>query len=114
MTGGIAAIVDLGGFDLLLRVHLSVAPASVISFCTAALINYRLTSQFVFGHIATIQGFGLFVLAALTGLTVNVGVTLAGVCVLGLFPPLAKLLGIGTAFLVNFGLNAGVVFRSKA
>ena len=113
MTGGIAAVVDLGGFDLLLKANLSVAPASVISFCTAALINYRLTSQFVFGHIATIQGFGLFLLAALIGLTVNVGVTLAGVWVLGLFPPLAKMLGIGTAFLVNFGLNAGVVFRNK-
>jgi putative flippase GtrA len=38
---------------------------------------------------------------------------LAGVWVLGLLPPLAKMLGIGTAFLVNFGLNAGVVFRNK-
>jgi putative flippase GtrA len=67
----------------------------------------------VLGLDARIQESVIFFLTALIGLTVNVGVTLAGVWVLGLFPPLAKMLGIGTAFLVNFSLNAGVVFRNK-
>lgn len=59
VTGGIVAIGDLGGFNLLIRANLSIAPASVVSFCTAALVNYRLTSRLVFSHHATIQGFGL-------------------------------------------------------
>jgi putative flippase GtrA len=113
VTGGIAAVVDLGCFDLLIKGGLSIAPASVVSFCAAALVNYRLTSQFVFSHDATIHGFALFLLAALTGLSVNVGVTLAGVSFFGLPPLIAKLVGIGAAFLVNFGLNVRVVFRAK-
>lgn len=56
----------------------------------------------------------LFLFAALTGLTANVGVTLAGVYFLGLPPLFAKLVGIGTAFLVNFGLNVRIVFPPKA
>jgi putative flippase GtrA len=113
VTGGIAAVVDLGGFDLLMKADFNIAPASVVSFCAAALVNYRLTSHYVFGRDATIQGLALFLLAALTGLTVNVGATLAGVSLVGLPPLVAKLVGIGTAFLVNFGLNIRIVFRAK-
>ena len=113
VTGGIAAVVDAGGFALLINAKLNIALAGTISFCAAALVNYRLTSQFVFGRDATIHGFTLFMFAALTGLTINVGVTLGGVYFLGLPPVVAKLAGIGTAFLINFGLNVGIVFRAK-
>jgi putative flippase GtrA len=113
ITGGIAAVVDTGGFALLINAKLNIALAGVISFCTAALVNYRLTSQFVFSREITIHGFTLFLFAALTGLTINVGVTVAGVYFFGLPPVAAKLAGIGTAFLINFGLNVGIVFRTK-
>jgi putative flippase GtrA len=114
VTAGIAAIIDAGGFALLLSAKLSVAAAAVVSFGVAALVNYRPTSRFVFSRSATIHGFPLFLLAALIGLTVNVGVTLAGVFFFGLPPLVAKLVGIGTAFLLNFGLNVRFVFRTKA
>ena len=86
----------------------------ILSFCIAALVNYGLSSRFVFAHSATAQGFALFFVAALIGLSVNLGVTLAGVYLAGLVPIVAKIVGIGTAFLVNFALNLLVVFRPSA
>jgi len=111
VTGGIAAIVDAGGFALLLGAGLAVAAAGTLSFCIAALVNYGLSSRFVFARGATAQGFALFFVAALIGLSVNLGITLAGVYLAGLPPIVAKIAGIGTAFLVNFALNLLVVFR---
>jgi putative flippase GtrA len=64
----------------------------------------------VFARSASAPGFALFFVAALIGLSVNLGVTLAGVYLAGL-PPIV---GIGTAFLVNFALNLLVVFRPSA
>ena len=111
VTGGIAAIVDAGGFALLLEAGLAVAAAGTASFCAAALVNYGLSSRFVFARSATPRGFALFFVAALIGLAVNLGVTLAGVYLVGLPPIVAKIAGIGIAFLVNFALNLLVVFR---
>jgi putative flippase GtrA len=111
VTGGIAAIVDAGGFALLLRAGLGVAAAGTASFCAAAIVNYALSSRFVFAGRATAQGFALFFVVALIGLAVNLGITLAGVYWLDLPPLLAKIAGIGVAFLVNFALNLRVVFR---
>lgn len=113
VTGGIAAIVDAGGFALLLAAGLAVAVAGTLSFCAAAVVNYALSSRFVFAHGASARGFALFFVAALIGLSVNLGVTLLGVYAVGLPPIVAKILGIGTAFLVNFGLNLLVVFRPR-
>lgn len=113
MTGGIAAIVDAGGFALLVQVGMAVAAAGTLSFCVAAAVNYGLTSRFVFGERKSASGFALFFVVAVMGLAVNMGVTLAAIYGLGLVPVVGKIVGIGTAFLVNFGLNAGIVFRKK-
>jgi len=53
VTGGIAAVVDAGGFALLINVKVSIATAGVVSFLAAAFANYRLTSHFVFDCDAT-------------------------------------------------------------
>lgn len=111
VTGGISAVVDAGGFMLLINAGLGVGVAGVLSFCTAAVVNYLLTSRFVFGREASVRGFVLFLSAALIGLTVNVGVTLLGFYMLGLQPLAAKLIGIGTAFFVNYLINLRIVFR---
>ncbi len=111
MTGGIAAVVDAGGFAMLVSAKLGVAAAGVLSFCAAAVVNYLLTSRFVFGREASVRGFALFFSAALIGLSVNVGLTLLGFYVLELQPIVAKLIGIGTAFFVNFLINLRVVFH---
>lgn len=113
VTGGIAAVVDAGGFVLLVNAKLGIVVAGCLSFCIAALVNYNLTSQFVFNREATLRGFAPFLAAALIGLTVNLGVTSMGVFVVGLPPLAAKLMGIAIAFFVNFLLNLRVVFHTR-
>lgn len=113
VTGGIAAVVDAGGFMLLVNAKLSIAVASCLSFCVAALVNYSLTSRFVFNREASFRGLAAFTAAALIGLTVNIGVTLLAVFTAGLPPLAAKLTGIGTAFMVNFLINLRVVFHTR-
>ncbi len=110
-TGGTAAIVDIGAFMFMLDLGSEVAFAATCSFAGAAVVNYLLTSRFVFASKASRRQFLLFVLAATIGLAVNVGVTYLKVTQFGIAPPLAKVLGIGTAFLLNFTLNKMVVFR---
>jgi putative flippase GtrA len=111
LTAGAAAVVDVGGFALLRLIPLPIAAAAVISFCAAAMVNFLLTARFVFNRSPTLQGFAVFFLAALGGLIVNVSVTLAASLYLGIVPVLAKIIGVGTAFLVNFWLNLRIVFR---
>src|SRR5882762_268215 len=83
VTVGIAAVVDAGGFVLLVNAKLSIVLASGLSFCIASLVNYNLTSQFVFNREATLRGFAPFMAAALIGFTVNIGVTFMGVFMVG-------------------------------
>jgi putative flippase GtrA len=112
VTGGIAAIVDIGGFWALTSMGLAIPLAATISFMVAAVVNYRLSTRFVFHQPASLAGFVRFVTAALVGLCINVGVT----TVLrqhGLLPVLAKTGGVGTAFIVNYLLVTLLVFRRR-
>lgn len=109
-TAGTAAVVDIGGFAVLRLIPIPIAAAAVTSFCLATVVNYILTSRRVFYQGPTMRGFGIFFVAALGGLIVNVTVTLVGSLYLDLFPVVAKIAGVGTAFLVNFWLNLRFVF----
>jgi putative flippase GtrA len=113
VTGGIAAVVDAGGFALLVSAKLGIFAAGCLSFCIAALVNYSLTSRFAFNREATLRGLAAFTAAALIGLMVNVAVTLLGVFTMGLAPLAAKLMGTGTAFIVNFLINLRFVFHRE-
>ena len=113
LTGGTAAIVDAGSFVSLLHAGLPAIPASTVSFCIAAVVNYRLTARHVFSRDASLRGFLLFLLGALGGMLVNVGVTTFAITE-GLAPLIAKILGIGVAFFINFAINSRIVFASSA
>jgi putative flippase GtrA len=113
-TAGMAAMVDIGGFTLLCLIRTPIVASAICSFCLAAIVNFLLSSRWVFHRAPSLRGFGLFFVAALGGLTVNVSVTLVGSLYLGLAPVLAKTVGVGTAFLLNFWLNLRVVFRTPA
>jgi putative flippase GtrA len=112
-TAGTAAIVDIGGFAALRLTPMPLAIAAVVSFLAATVVNYLLSSRYAFNQTATVRGYGLFLLAALGGLIANVSVTLAGSFYLGIAPVFAKIIGVGTAFLLNFWLNLRVVFRPE-
>jgi putative flippase GtrA len=110
VTAGIAAVVDIGGFWALAGIGLAIPLAAGISFMVAAVVNYSLSTRFVFGQPASLAGFGRFLSAALVGLGINVGVTTL-LADQGLVPVLAKVAGVGTAFIVNYLLVALLVFR---
>lgn len=112
LTAGTASIVDVGGFALLCLTALPIVVCATASFCVAAVVNYLLSSRLAFQAMPSLNGFGLFMAGAVAGLLVNVSVTLAGTRYLALAPVLAKVMGIGIAFLVNFWINLRVVFRT--
>lgn len=111
LTAGTAAVVDVGGFTLLEAQGMPILAAATLSFLVAVVVNYLLSSRFVFGAAISASGFALFASAALFGLAINVGVTWLAAVHLGLAPALAKIAGVGTAFLINFAVNSRLVFR---
>ncbi len=114
MTGGSAAVVDLGLFAILCPQYLPVATAATISFLCAAVVNYALTTVFVFKAAFGARKFAKFLAFAFLGLVFNVSVTVFVANVVGAPPALAKAVGIGTAFLFNFWLNAVFVFGRES
>ncbi len=110
-------MVDLSIFTGEIALHLPIRVAASLSFCVAAAVNYLLTSTFVFRTTRTLRGFGLFFVVALLGMSINVGVTVFGAPFIPLgpvlSPVLAKVGGIGVAFLFNFWLNSVFVFASQ-
>ncbi|MFP4273497.1 MAG: GtrA family protein [Paracoccaceae bacterium] len=109
-TGGTAALVDLGGLALLLAAGLPLAGAGLLSFLLALLVNFGLSSRFVFGVPISLHRLPAFALGAAIGLSVNMGVTLF-IAGLGVAPLLAKTVGIAVAFAVNYGVNARFVYQ---
>jgi putative flippase GtrA len=110
-TGGTAAIVDLEVFRLLCLTRAPIVLAAACSFCAAAVVNFLLSSRWVFDTRATRQAFALFFAGAIVGLLVNVTVTAVCAIHFNLPPSLAKVLGIAAAFLLNFWINMRLVFR---
>lgn len=111
VTGGLAAVVDIGGFHLLAPHLPGVWPAAALSFVMAAAVNYRLSSAWVFeAHWRSLRQAALFLAAACVGLAVNTGATWALARLAGMHPTLAKAGGVASAFTLNFMLNARWVF----
>lgn len=111
-TGGIAAVVDVSGFHVLLNGGLPIALAASLSWFIAAFVNYYLTSRFVFEQAASRGRLLQFLVGAAAGLSINVGVTLICATLIGIAPTLSKVIGIGIAFVINFFINLLWVFRT--
>jgi putative flippase GtrA len=112
VAGGLAAIVDLGGFLVLLSLGMGIVPAAALAFTLAAVVNFSISARYVFSAEATLTRFGAFLGFAVIGLSINTGVTAFSALALGLPPWLAKCSGIGIAFGFNFLVNASIVFRN--
>jgi putative flippase GtrA len=115
LTGGLAAVVDIGGFAALALALPGVLLPAVLSFLAAAAVNYRASAGWVFGHDWRDAGRAArFLVAASGGLAVNAGAT-SLLATLVQAPPLAaKVAGVGLAFGVNFLLHAHWALRRPA
>lgn len=111
LTGGTAAIVDLAGFAFFNFFGINLFFSAAISFSIAAVVNYLLTSRFVFQKKTSVKRFALFFCFALIGLLINVGTTLISVNYFNIIPIYSKVIGIGAAFIINFFLNLCVVYK---
>jgi len=110
LTGGAAAVVDLGVFALLCPALLPVGPAATVSFLAAVGVNYTLTSRYVFANSLNRKRFYRFFVFAVLGLLINVSATVAVARLLPVKPVVAKFCGIGIAFFFNYLFNAKFVF----
>ena len=111
LTGGSAAVVDIGVFAAELRAGLPLIPAATLSFLVATVVNYLLASRFVFHRAATVRRYFVFLAAASLGLVINVALTTVLVAHTPLPPIPAKIISIGVTFVFNFAVNALLVFR---
>lgn len=113
VTGSTAALVDISGFALGLHAGLQIVPAATLSFLVAALVNYMLSSRFVFRQRRTFRAYLLFVAVATLGLIINVTLTTLIAAHTPLPPVAAKVVAIGMSFVFNFTMNTLVVFRRR-
>jgi len=114
LVGGLAAVVDIGLFHLLVsRVEGVLLPAAA-SFMVAAVVNYSLSSVWVYRRQwRSVRRATTFLLFALVGLCINAGATWWLVHLLPVPATLAKVGGVGIAFVANFLMNTFVVFRAE-
>ena len=114
LVGGLAAVVDIGLFHLLVsRVEGVLLPA-VGSFLVAAVVNYTLSSVWVYRRQwRSLRRASQFLLFALIGLCINAGMTWWLAQAFAMAPTLAKIGGVGIAFGANFLMNTFIVFRAE-
>jgi putative flippase GtrA len=113
ITGGAAAAVDVAGFAALSAAGAPVALAAACSFAVATVVNFLLTSRWVFRATPTRHRYFAFLLGAVSALVVNVALTYVGTMYLVQPPVVAKTFAIAMTFLLNFWINSRVIFRGE-
>ena len=113
-----ALAVDLGAFLALLQTGLNSVVASALGYCLGIFAHWMLSSRKVFhdrvsdrGTAARIQQKAMFVVSALLGLVLTMGIVGVG-DTLGRDPRLAKIVAIGVSFIVTYLLRDVVIFRN--
>ena len=115
VVGGLAAVVDIGLFSLLVEPLQGLLMPAALSFMAAAAVNYTLSSVWVYRrNWRSLRRAGLFLLFASVGLCINAGATWWLGSTLPISPTLAKTGGVAVAFVVNFLMNTFIVFRAEA
>ena len=111
LVGGLAAGVDIGGFHWLAPRLEPLLLAAVLSFVLAAMVNYTLSSLWVYRRPwRSLRRAALFLAFACLGLAVNAGVTWWLASAWPVHATLAKVGGVASAFLINFWMNTRLVF----
>lgn len=114
LAAGLAAVVDIGGFHWLAQRMHNVAGAAALSFVVAAVVNYTLSSLWVYRRAwRDLRRAGLFLVFACVGLCLNTGMTWWLASAWPLHLTLAKVGGVATAFGFNFLVNTRLVFGRR-
>jgi putative flippase GtrA len=111
ITGGVAAVIDVGGFACLSLTAMPVISAATCSFLTATVVNYILTSTFVFRTRVTFKRYFRFLAGSLFSLLVNVILTSFGAIILSLPRIESKAVAVGITFVLSYRINSRLVFK---
>jgi putative flippase GtrA len=112
---GVAAIVNLLCFVLLLRIGFGLTPSVLAAFFIAAGVNYCLSVTLLFRHRVrwnTISEILVYLAVVITVSIVDLGCT-HGFVALGVNPPLAKILSTVIGLFLNFAGRRFIVFPEK-
>ena len=113
LTGGVAAVVDVGGFACLSLVAMPTLPAATCSFLGATAVNFVLTSRFVFQTQVILKRYVSFLTGSLLSLLVNVVLTSVGEILFSVPRIEAKTVAVGVTFFLSFWINSRLVFQTK-
>ena len=114
IVGGLAALVDIGLFHWLAPRFAGVLLPAAFSFLVAAVVNYSLSSLWVYRRQwRSWRRATMFLLFASVGLCINAGATWWIASSLAIAPTLAKVGGVAIAFAANFLMNTFIVFRAE-
>jgi putative flippase GtrA len=113
LTGGCAAVIDIVGFSWLSTTSLPPVVTATISFLASNIVNYVLTSRFVFFASLGMGRYAAFLTGSAFALAINVSLTSAAIMLTSMPSMLAKAVAVGLTFLLNFWINSKVVFQDK-
>ncbi len=114
----VALAADMGLFMALLAMNWHPAGASATSYAAGIGIHWLISSRLVFVAGARTIGMvrvrqkALFIVSALVGLAITVGIVAAGQGV-GIDPRLSKLAAIGASFIATYYLRKTLVFANS-
>jgi len=116
ISGGIAAIVDLGlffSFNEFFKLHYLIA--LIISFTVAGLVNYTLQRKITFksNYSKKHKQFSIFIAIQIVGLVFNGVVTTAQVEFLGVWPTLARFISILIVLIWTYTANKKITFKME-
>lgn len=117
IVGGLAAIVDIGGFMLLTgRFRIHWFWAALASFVVSATVNYLLSIAFVFESGVRFRRhheFALVLLVSVIGLAFNEAALWLMITAVGLARLPAKVIATGVVFLWNYSARQNYIFRAQ-
>ena len=111
-TGGVAAVVDVGGFACLSLTAMPTISAATCSFLAATVVNFVLTARFVFQTRATLKRYFGFLTGSLFSLSVNVTLTLVGATLVSVPRIEAKTVAVAVTCFLSFWINSCLVFKT--
>jgi len=118
IVGGLAAVVDIGGFMLLTgRFGIPWFWAALASFVVSAMVNYLLSIWFVFESGVRFRRhheFALVLLVSVIGLAFNEAALWLMITGAGLARLPAKVIATGVVFLWNYSARQHFIFRAAS
>ncbi len=114
-VGGFCALIDWGVFYILYsRIKFTYLLAAFLAFVIATGVNYFLSSRlFITKGKGRVREAAYVYAASLLAMCVDLSVMMFCIEVLAVIPLLAKIIGTGSAFFINYGARQFFIFSKE-